>query len=457
MREDSHRTRYHFQPLKHWMNDPNGLIQWQGEYHLFYQHNPGGALWGNMHWGHAVSKALYHWEHLPLALAPTPGGCDAMGVFSGCAVDNNGEPVLMYTGIAPEVQCIANGDAAMRSFEKFAGNPVIAHPPEGMDVTGFRDPCVWREEDGWRCVIGSGIAREGGAALLYRSPDLREWEYLHPLLTGKEDKSGAMWECPSFFPLGGKHVLLVSALGTVLYFVGAYLDGRLAVEHAGRLDHGPAYYAAQTFQDAGGRRIAFAWLRESRSDAAQEAAGWSGVQSLPRVLTLGSDGVVLAEPARELEPLRKNGEHREGVLLKVGDELALDVVTGRQFELHARIEARERGRAGFVVCASPERAERTLVYYDCAAKELCIDTRGSSLSGEVATGLYRAPLGMCPGETVDLRVFVDGSVVEAFSGGRAWVTARTYPERENSVGVWAYAEEAEGRMKTLDAWPLTVS
>ena len=454
MHYDPHRAQFHFQPPKYWMNDPNGLIQWKDEYHLFYQHNPESLAWTNMHWGHAVSKDLDQWEPLPVALAPTPGGCDELGIWSGCAVDNDGEPTLMYTGVVPEVQCIATGDADLRSFKKHPGNPVIARPPEGLEVTGFRDPCVWREEDGWRCVIGSGIQGQGGAVLLYRSPDLRKWEYLHPLLIGNKDENGAMWECPDFFPLGEKHVLLVSALDTVLYFVGTYTGGRLAVEHTGRLDHGPAFYAAQTFEDAEGCRIAFGWLRESRNDAAQEAAGWSGVQSLPRVLALSPDGAVLAGPAPEIETLRQNGAHKQGVLLQPGNDVTFEGVSGRQIEIGARIEVTERGRTGFSVCAAPDRAEQTHIYYDCFANELCIDTRGSSLSKDVTTGQYRAPLETKPRETVELRIFVDGSVVEAFVDNRAWITARIYPTREDSVEVRAFAEEAEGRMKTLDAWTL---
>ena len=456
MHHDPHRTRFHFQPPKNWMNDPNGLIQWKGEYHLFYQHNPDGLAWTNMHWGHAVSRDLYRWEHLPIAVAPSPEGCDALGIFSGCAVDDAGTPTLMYTGVAPEVQCIATGDANMRHFEKFEGNPVIARPPEGLEVTGFRDPCAWREEDGWRCVIGSGIVGEGGTAFLYRSPDLRSWEYLHPFVMSKGVETGTMWECPDFFALGDKHVLLVSALDTVFYFTGTYTQGRLAVEHTGRLDHGPAYYAAQTFEDERGRRIAFAWLRESRSDAAQEAAGWSGVQSAPRVLSLGPGGQVLAEPAPEIEVLRQKGAQWCDILLEPGVDLEMDDVAGRQFELRAKIETAEKGRVGFVVSASPDGAEQTCVYYDSEANALCIDTRGSSLSKEVETGLYHAPLKTQPRETIELRVLGDGSVVEAFVDNRAWVTARIYPTREDSVRVRAYAQEAEGRFKQIDAWPLAL-
>ena len=104
-----YRPQFHFSPKEHWMNDPNGPIFWKGRYHMFYQHNPGAAVWGDMHWGHASSPDMIHWRHLPIALAPTHGGMDKDGVFSGCTVDNNGVPTIVYTGTQPEVQCLATG------------------------------------------------------------------------------------------------------------------------------------------------------------------------------------------------------------------------------------------------------------------------------------------------------------------------------------------------------------
>src|SRR5215472_7642889 len=133
---DPQRPRYHFMPAANWMNDPNGPLQWKGEYHLFYQYNPNGAFWGTMHWGHARSKDLVHWEHLPIALAPTPGGPDKGGVFSGSAFVNQGVPTLVYTGVDPEVQCLATS-ADIIHWTKFNANPVIAGPPPEHKVTGF--------------------------------------------------------------------------------------------------------------------------------------------------------------------------------------------------------------------------------------------------------------------------------------------------------------------------------
>ena len=119
MAADPHRPQYHFLPAANWMNDPNGPIYWQGQYHMFYQYNPNGAYWGDMHWGHAVSPDLVHWKHLPVALAPTAGGPDKDGVFSGCAIVDGGVPTVLYTGVNPEVQCLATSDDRLINWEKY--------------------------------------------------------------------------------------------------------------------------------------------------------------------------------------------------------------------------------------------------------------------------------------------------------------------------------------------------
>ena len=197
--EDPHRPRYHIVPPTGWLNDPNGPIQWRGQYHLFYQHNPttpffpGTPSLGTMHWAHLVSEDLMHWEELPVALSPTAGGPDAGGCWSGCAVDDRGVPTLIYTGVYPERQCVATSRDDLLTWDKYAGNPVIAAPPEGLDVTGFRDPHVWREGDRWQMLLGSGIRRLGGAVLLYSSPDLVHWEYTGPLLVDDGEQPGAVW------------------------------------------------------------------------------------------------------------------------------------------------------------------------------------------------------------------------------------------------------------------------
>ena len=331
MSTDLHRPVYHFLPPANWMNDPNGLIQWKGQYHLFYQHYPGGAFWSTMYWGHAVSADLVHWTHLPIAMAPTPGSPDEDGCWSGCAVNHHGTPTVIYTGFrgGAQLPCLATSRDDLLTWKKYEGNPIIASPPPGYEVQGFRDHCVWREDDEWRMIIGSGINGVGGTAFLYRSLDLRQWQYIAPLCIGDMSQTGQMWECPDFFPLGGKHVLMISALpaGKVLYLTGAYAGNVFVPDKQGIADDG-CFYAPLSMTDSTGRRLMWGWLREERSQAAQKAAGWSGVMSLPRVLGLVPDGTLSAGPAPEIEGLRGRPYHLEQVELAPGSQGLLSQVKG---------------------------------------------------------------------------------------------------------------------------------
>jgi beta-fructofuranosidase len=325
---DPLRPQFHLLPAKNWMNDPNGPIFWKGMYHMFFQYNPNAAVWGDMHWAHAISRDMIHWKHLPVALAPTPGWADADGCFTGSAVDDRGTATILYTGVKTawpqfatlrdgthafrEVQCLATcDDPLLRTWTK-RKTPVIEPPPD-PELTGFRDPFLWRDGDSWYLGVASGIRKQGGKVLLYRSRDLRRWEYLHPLASGqwteKENvnpvDSGEMWECPDFFPLGSKHVLLYSTAGTVAWETGE-LDPKELTFHSQRtgvLDYG-AYYAQKTQLDAHGNRILWGWIPERRPDSQLIAAGWAGCMALPRLLSLDKQGDLQMRVAPAAESLR---------------------------------------------------------------------------------------------------------------------------------------------------------
>jgi len=450
---DPHRPRYHFLPPANWMNDPNGLLQWKGQYHLFYQHNPFGPQWGNMHWGHAVSDDLVYWRHLPIALAPTPDGPDKDGVFSGSAVDNDGVPTVLYTGVRPEVQCLATSRDDLLSWAKHPGNPVIPAPPPGLDVTGFRDPCAWREGDGWCMAVGSGLRDRGGAALLYasRGPGLADWEYLHPLCVGDKAATGEMWECPDFFPLGDAHVLLVSVLGTTLYFSGTYADLSFAPAVPGNTDFGGHFYAAKTLLDDRGRRILWGWMWEGRSGEAQVETGWAGVQSLPRILELGSDGRLRYESVPELRSLRGDGwserdlSLQPGALLQIGAE-------GDCLEVEAEVDPGTADQVSLALRRSPDGTEQTLVIYDRSTGHLAVDRQRSSLSPQTDRDVRGGELSLGPGEPLRLHVYLDRSVLEVFANGRACLTSRIYPSRPDSLGVALLATGGAACVTSLDVW-----
>lgn len=451
---DPHRPTYHYLPARNWMNDPNGLIYWQGVYHLFYQYNPNGAFHGTIHWGHAASRDLVHWEDLPSALAPSPHGADAEGCYSGCAIINKGVPTFVYTGIEPEVQCLATSTDDLITWDKLAVNPVIAAPPPELDVTGFRDPFVWQQDGMWYLVLGSGLKDIGGAILLYSSSDLITWEYRGPLLVGQQEATGTMWECPNFFSLGDRHMLIISVIpdGNVRYFIGEYREGQLIPEVTDVLDFGTSFYAPQTFLDAQGRRIMFGWLREERSRAAQIAAGWSGVQSLPIIIEERA-GVLSLQPAPEIELLRAQHTPVDVSTLH-GGLTVLSGIQSQTLEILATIDPTETGAITLLIRRSPDGNEETRISYDASLQQISVDRQRSAVNVD-SEDLLVAPCQVPTQGLLSLRIFLDHSVIEVFAGVHAYLSARIYPTKADSLGL-AILTTTGIRLHALDIWEMQV-
>jgi beta-fructofuranosidase len=431
---DRLRPQFHLLPAANWMNDPNGPIFHRGRYHMFFQYNPNGAFWGSMHWAHATSPDMIHWQHEPVAIAPTPNGWDRDGVFSGSTVVDGTTTAAIYTGVLPpsspaeitlddgnhkwrEVQCLAVAkDPELRTWEKF-GEPIILWPPERMAITGFRDPGVWKEGKEWLLTLGSGIKGKGGAVLLYESRDLRRWTYRHPLIQGNRTghpavnpvDNGEMWECPDFFPLGDRHVLLYAAMGKVFWKTGSYRNRRFAAEKEGVVDFG-AYYAPKTMLDERGNRVLWGWIPETRPESEYRAAGWAGVMALPRVLALGPDSSLRMSVAPEAKALRTSR-----VVLKRDDRDRGKVLAGiRISDLAAEIEARFTAKRPFYLRLRSEKGEKFAeIGFDPHQKDAELKVNG--IAGVLATA-----------DPVTLRVFVDGSVVEVVADDMTAITARVY-------------------------------
>ncbi len=443
------------------MNDPNGLIQWQGQYHLFYQYNPFAAVWGSIHWGHAVSDDLVHWRDLPIALSPTPGTVDEYAVFSGCAFSVHGVANIMYTGVhkpagVPRIErpCLATStDDELGTWQKYPGNPVIPSPPPGLDLLGFRDHAVWREDTTWYQIIGSGIRGVGGTVLLYHSTDLVHWEFVHPICIGDHNQTGEMWECPDLFKSGDKHVLMISPvpLRKTLYFVGTFDEHRFEAQHQGTLDDGGYLYAPQSFTDDRARRIMFGWLWEGRAESAQIAAGWAGVMSLPRALVARSDGALGVEPVSELRRLR--GRHF-GVQRTTVSATTTLTVRGAALEIAAEFLPGRAGQFGLNVLCAPDGGEQTLIVYHPASAWLSIDRSQSSLDPSVHREPHGTYVALSEGETLMLHVFVDHSVIEVYANGSACLTTRVYPLRAESVGVELFARGGPAELRKLDVWEM---
>jgi len=446
------------------MNDPNGPIFWRGRYHMFHQYNPQSAVWGKMNWAHATSPDMIRWQHEPIAISPTPGGPDRDGVFSGSAIVDSGKPTMIYTAVAPpasdseatlrdgvhtwrETQCLAVAqDDDLRTWRKLP-EPIIAVPPAGLAVTGFRDPCVWREGNFWMLTLGAGVRGKGGMVLLYSSPDLRKWTYLHPLVEGTSSDAnsinpvdtGDMWECPDFFPLGGKHVLLISTMGKVRWKVGTYANQRFTPEKEGVVDWG-AYYAAKTMRDRDGNCILWGWITETRPDAKLLVAGWAGAMSLPRVLSLSSANELQMKVAVAAEQLR--GTHtritREtspAVKQKTLDELRIhNLCAELKLELHPKADE-------FAIHLQSESGEifTTISYTNRGEKrELQVNAVKASLTGTA-------------GSPARLHMFLDGSVLEVFAGETTALTARIYRIPSGPLRLKLEGAEAV----SLDAWQIT--
>jgi len=421
-----------------------------------------------MHWAHAVSDDMIHWRHLPIAIAPTPGWDDADGCFTGSAVDDGGVATILYTGVktaAPEratlrdgvhnfreVVCLAtSGDPQLRAWTKWK-TPVI-EPPRDPRITGFRDPFVWRDRDTWYLGVASGIRKEGGNVRLYRSKDLRQWEYLHLLASGKWAEkesvnpvdSGEMWECPDFFALGNKHVLLYSTAGGVYWETGE-LDPKELVfrsEKRGILDHG-AYYAQKTQLDAHGNRILWGWITETRSDDELRAAGWAGCMALPRVLSISADGDLEMRFAPSARSLRTQS-------------LGLSPLDASPAERASKAKSIEiKDVAGEVAWRMKKRDE-------ARAALTLVDRAGPWLSVDLESSQGVAQKLIVNGKSIDLpesaklerefRLFLDGSVAELICDNLHAVTIRIYRMPDGLLRLAA----TDGDLKSIssvEAWQL---
>lgn len=439
--QDLHRAAYHFQPEGNWMNDPNGPVWLKNGLHLFYQYNPFGAAWGNMTWGHALSPDLLHWKHLSPALRPDQP-YDKDGVFSGCCVVKDGLPHILYTGVNPkQTQCLAVGDALGEAFEKYPGNPILPEPPVA-GMADFRDPYVWKEEDGYHMAVAGGYKGQGGVVFAYQSDDLVSWRYMGELCRGDDPKND-VWECPNLllFP-DGQAQLLLSLIGSsgVYALEGRYAGNRLTPKRAlYRYDLGDSYYAPNSFRLPDGRLITLGWLRETVPG--REGSGWQGMMSLLREVSLASDGSVQVRPLKEMERLR-NGRlfTRKNFTVRSGDN-PLKGVHGRQLEILLRFEA-GADELLLELAKSPAGEEKAVVSFDGGSDYLQADC---SKAGGAAAPCGGATAGRGVNE---LRIFLDGSALELYLNNQETLSTRLYPSREDSDGLRLYAR---GAVRILEA------
>ncbi len=440
---EKYRPTYHFSPLYGWMNDPNGMVYKDGEYHLFYQYNPYGSQWGNLSWGHAITKDLVNWKHLPVAIAP-----DALGtIFSGSAVvdyDNTagfgaGAIVAIYTQSSDrQVQSIAYSTDNGRSFTKYENNPVLV-----SEVCDFRDPKVFWHAETHRWIMVLAVGQE---MQIFSSPNLKDWTFESRFGEG-QGAHGGVWECPDLFelPVEGtndkKWVLLCNLNpggpfggSATQYFVGSFNGKEFVNESPSKtkwMDWGKDHYATVTWSDApDNRRIAIAWMSNWQYANDVPTSQYRSPNSVPRDLSLfAADGEIYLKSAPSPELLKLRDISKKRSFKVSGTRTVKEMIPGNEgaYEIELTIKNQHADIIGFRLYN--DKGEEVDMQYDMKENKFSMDRRKS---GDVSFNENFPTLTWTAIESrrneLKLRLFVDKSSVEAFGdGGRFAMTNQVFP------------------------------
>ncbi len=432
------RPAFHVTGAIGWINDPNGFSCYKGEYHLFYQYHPYSTHWDPMHWGHVKTRDFIRWERLPIAIAPdTPA--DQGGCFSGSALElPDGRQMLVYTGVYRvrridgrveefQQQCVAFGDGV--NYEKYAGNPVLdgGDLPAGGSVLDFRDPKAWLDEDGTFYMVAGNRTPDGsGAIRLFESRDGLKWNYA-ATLDASYNEYGRMWECPDFFPLDGKQILMVSpqemttvglefhaGYGTMA-LIGSYDKAArcFAREKVQAIDYGTDFYAPQTLETYDGRRVMIAWMQNWATTGCQPAdARFFGQMTLPRELSL-RDGRLVQNPVRELTNYHGRRVSFSDILITAG-ETNLHGISGRLVDMTVTVrpvDGRPSYRA-FKIHLAKDGNRETVIRYKVENSTIQIDRTHSGFPYDIVN-VRDFPARPRDG-LVKLRVVMDRNTLELF-------------------------------------------
>ncbi len=472
---ERYRPYFHFSPEKNWMNDPNGLVYYDGEYHLFYQYNPFGNQWGHMSWGHAVSPDLVHWDHLPVALVEE----DGIMIFSGSAVVDEGNKsglcpdpgkdcmVAVYTSHIEDSiqhQSLAYSSDAGRTWEKYRGNPVL-----DLAKKDFRDPKVFWHPQSDRWIMVVALPREYKVQF-YASGNLVDWQFLSEF--GGEGNTEKIWECPDLFPIEittpegslTKWVLIVSAGGPqpgyagVQYFVGTF-DGQTFQPDQEFIapkwvDYGKDFYAAVTYNHIPNHRILMGWANNWAYAADIPTNGWRGSMAVPRELSLQPDPegsfMLRQQPVSNLAGLRQESHRFRDVEIN-NRQITLDSLSGLSLEMHLQfkpLDAEEFGLRLF------HGKHQTAIFYRTQDEQLIFDrTRSGDVAFNTAfPGADTVSVKLEDG-FLNLKVLIDQSIIEVFvQNGKYTLVNRVFPEPDTKLA-W-YALEGSIMIPKAQVWKL---
>jgi len=458
--KEKYRPQYHFSPEKNWSNDPNGMVYYQGEYHLFYQYNPADVVWGPMHWGHAVSKDLIHWEHLPIALEPD----QKLGmIFSGSAVVDKNDTTGFFDGGEGLVaiytthlereegplqqQAIAYSKDNGRSWTKYEGNPVI----KNYGVEDFRDPkVIWHQEtEKWVMVVACD-----DRVRFYNSPDLKEWKYLSEF--GSELGShGGVWECPDLFKLPveenneievsnqekEKWILQVGdqqggeAGVSTQYFIGEF-DGvkfETDSQKSHKVDFGQDLYALQSWSDMPDRRrVWLGWMNNIAYAEDIPTDGWRGMMSIPRELSLRKTEAglrLIQKPVKELHQLKEEFYHQKNIFLE--NELSI-FCNLQSYQLKAELEISDE--SDFSLALHKKDEQQSLLNYAGKTNSFRLDLSKTGLVDFNKNYLKEKNINrISSSNNLILDIYVDHSSVEIFiDDGEISITDLVFPEKDSN-------------------------
>lgn len=495
---DKFRPTYHYVNPEGNLNDPNGLSYWNGNWHLFYQAYPPEDT--RQHWGHAISKDLIHWRDLPYAIYPDP----ERAVYSGTTLVEDDRVIAMYHGTGQGNMIAISSDPLLLNWEKIADKAVIP----AKSTTGFNlpysvfDPAIWKKDSvyyslsGGRMPLGPGNANVRSNDL-FRSKDLVTWEYMHEFVEGDRfTMIGDDGACPYFWPIGNRHIMaFFSHMSGGQYLLGDYdkANDKFLVTAGGKFNHGavdPAgvHAPSATPDGKGGVIVIF------NMNAGRPTKDWDQIMSLPRRLTLIGDDEIGQEPAGDIESLRYHGAHLKDIKLPANEEVLLEGIAGNAMEISAEIDPMESQLIELNVLRSPDKEEYTRIvflkekglsgglYYTYGEETalmpfdlvelvtgekapvparknreslIMIESSNSSILPDVRHRAPEvAPFALAHGEKVNLRIFIDKSIVEVFVNGKQCVAMRVYPGRDDSTGVSIRSRGQDAKLTSIDAWQM---
>jgi beta-fructofuranosidase len=434
---------------------------------VFFQHNPEAPRPANIHWGHTSSPDLVNWTPEPIALRPRPGRPDSFGCWTGVVTEDGGRHVAAYSAVedssGSSVVLLAHADPSLRTWTQ--DSEPAAKMPDDPDVVAMRDPCLFRHGDRRYAVVGAGLTGNRAAVLLFDCEHLDAWRYLGPLLTSDDPIArryapAQIWECPQLLELDGRWVLIVSLwhssdadhqLPGVSYLVGDLVttDGglQLTVSGGGQVDAGPDFYAPQA-KPIDGRILQWGWSWEARDQSLVDAAGWAGTLTWPRELSLTSAGELHSRPARELEQLVASPiVSSPAPVVEVAADAWVAIV-------RPDLQPGESFRLVLNRPASAADDAATALGVTVIAHQDGWTARWDTRPGSVVQAAPELGAGTTlQAEAPEIRIIVDGSIVEAFCGALPPRTCRAYRTAADS----GWTLELEADQAVLDRADLTVS